>query len=314
MNLFWKRKLGLLKPTGRYEKLEIDFLTSSEKLKTLQFSAALSEYKKLLLLDSNFVSKQARKQQMRRLAELKKHPDVAFYLKNTTKKNKPTRPAHLSFSDDFYRKESEKSPWYPGFYFKNEQLARHYSFYNEKQANNEGFNTTAGNSILQIQTRREATKALAWHPTQGFSEKHFAYTSDVIQSAQSFSQERGIFKAKLRCSGKIHHAFWLANEKKDPHINIFHFDGSEIRMGYVNNGVGEEIKIRGIDPSQYYIYTLEWTAHELNWYINNVLVFNVSSNIPGLPLFMTFNSFIPEDEEGEEGLLEVDWVRVYQWM
>jgi hypothetical protein len=224
MNLFWKRQLGLLKPTARYEKLEIDFLTSSEKLKTLQFSAALSAYKKLLS-ESNLVSKQAKKQYSRRLAALKKHPDVAFYLKNVTNKNKPNRPAYLTFSDDFYRKESEKSPWNSGFFFKSEQLAQHYSFYNEKQANNAGSNTTIGNSVLQIQTRREATKALAWHPTQGFSEKHFAYTSDVIQSTQSFKQERGIFKAKLRCSGKIHHAFWLASEKKDPHINVFHFDG-----------------------------------------------------------------------------------------
>lgn len=313
MNLFWKRQLGLLKPTARYEKLEIDFLTSSEKLKTLQFSAALSAYKKLLS-ESNLVSKQAKKKHSRQLAALKKHPDVAFYLKNVTNKNKPNRPAYLTFSDDFYRKESEKSPWNSGFFFKSEQLAQHYSFYNEKQANNAGSNTTIGNSVLQIQTRREATKALAWHPTQGFSEKHFAYTSDVIQSTQSFKQERGIFKAKLRCSGKIHHAFWLASEKKDPHINVFHFDGSGIRMGYVNNGKGEEISIKGIDPSQYYIYTLEWTAHELNWYINNVLVFSVSKNIPTLPLSMTFNSFIPEDEVGDEGLLEVDWVRVYQWM
>jgi beta-glucanase (GH16 family) len=313
MNLFWKRQLGLLKPTARYEKLEIDFLTSSEKLKTLQFSAALSAYKKLLS-EYNLVSKQAKKKHSRQLAALKKHPDVAFYLKNVTNKNKPNRPAYLTFSDDFYRKESEKSPWNSGFFFKSEQLAQHYSFYNEKQANNAGSNTTIGNSVLQIQTRREATKALAWHPTQGFSEKHFAYTSDVIQSTQSFKQERGIFKAKLRCSGKIHHAFWLASEKKDPHINVFHFDGSGIRMGYVNNGEGEEISIKGIDPSQYYIYTLEWTAHELNWYINNVLVFSVSKNIPTLPLSMTFNSFIPEDEVGDEGLLEVDWVRVYQWM
>lgn len=313
MNLFWKRQLGLLKPTARYEKLEIDFLTSSEKLKTLQFSAALSAYKKLLS-EYNLVSKQAKKKHSRQLAALKKHPDVAFYLKNVTNKNKPNRPAYLTFSDDFYRKESEKSPWNSGFFFKSEQLAQHYSFYNEKQANNAGSNTTIGNSVLQIQTRREATKALAWHPTQGFSEKHFAYTSDVIQSTQSFKQERGIFKAKLRCSGKIHHAFWLASEKKDPHINVFHFDGSGIRMGYVNNGKGEEISIKGIDPSQYYIYTLEWTAHELNWYINNVLVFSVSKNIPTLPLSMTFNSFIPEDEVGDEGLLEVDWVRVYQWM
>ncbi|MDD2284126.1 MAG: glycoside hydrolase family 16 protein [Paludibacter sp.] len=313
MNLFWKKFFGRLMPTDKYEKQEVDFLTISEKLKSLKYSQALAEYKQLYL-SSKFVSVETRKQQQNRLAELKKHPDVAFFLKNGAKRNTPIRDATLTFSDDFYWKKPEDSRWNHGFYFSNEKLIRNYSFHNEKQANNAGNNTLVNAGVLQIQTRREAIKSLAWHPVRGFAEKQFAYTSDVLQSAKNFRQEGGIFKAKIRCSGNIHHAFWLATEKKEPHINIFHYNGSEIQMGFMNRQQGDGIIIKGINPAAYYIYSMEWTKDELTWYINNLAVFRTKNNIPKEQMFLVFNSFIPEKMTGEEGLLEVDWVRVYQWL
>lgn len=313
MNLFWKRILGRLTPTAKYEKQEVDFLTISEKIKSLRYSQALDEYKKILL-SSKFASADSRKQQKNRLQELKKHPDVAFFLKTQSKKHGPVRDAYLTFSDDFYQKKTDESRWNFGFYFKNEKLIRNYSFHNEKQANNAGNNTTVNAGVLQIQTRREAMKSLAWHPVNGFAEKQFAYTSDVLQSAKNFRQEGGIFKAKIRCSGNIHHAFWLGTEKKEPHINIFHYNGSEIQMGFMNRQQGDGVIIKGINPATYYVYSLEWTKDELIWNINNLVVFRARNNIPKEQMYLAFNSFIPENIIGEEGLLEVDWVRVYQWI
>jgi beta-glucanase (GH16 family) len=312
MNLYWKKFFGRLTPTANYEKQEVDFLTSSEKNKSLKYSQALSEYKKLHL-SSKFATAETRKQQQSRLAALKKHPDVAFYLNNNSKRNSPNRDAFLTFSDDFYGKDPEKSGWNPGFYHHNEKLIREYSFHNEKQANNGGQNTSFNDGVMKIQTRREALKTLAWHPTNGFSEKQFAYTSDVMQTAKSFRQHGGIFKAKIKCSGAIHHAFWLGSDKQQPHINIFHYNGKEIQAGFVHHNYGDGITIKGIDPSKYYIYTLEWTKDELIWYINNLVVLRVNHDIPHESMFLVFNSFIPENMSGEEGLLEIDWVRVYQY-
>ena len=280
MNLFWKKIFGRLMPTEKHEKQEVDFLTISEKLKSLRYSPLLAEFKR-------------------------QHLSAKKNLKHD---------AYLTFSDDFYWKKPEDSHWNFGFYFSNAKLIRNYSFHNEKQANNAGNNTSVNAGVLQIQTRREALKSLAWHPAKGFDEKQFAYTSDVLQSAKNFRQEGGIFKAKIRCSGKIHHAFWLGTEKKNPHINIFHFNGDEIQMGYINQQEGNEITIKGINPADYYIYSLEWTKEELIWYINNLPVFRAKNNIPREQMFLVFNSFIPENMTGEEGLLEVDWVRVYQWL
>jgi beta-glucanase (GH16 family) len=312
MNLFWKKIFGRLMPTANYEKQEVDFLTASEKNKTLRYSSALAEYKKLFLA-FKFKSAQERKQIKGRLTELKKHPDVAFFLRNQTQKHGIFRDAFLTFSDDFYRKNTEHSSWGPGFYFQNEKLIRNYSFHNEKQANNSGQNTTLNGGTLKIHTRREVAKSLAWRPVSGFSEKQFAYTSDIIQTAKSFRQQGGIFKAKIRCSGNIHHAFWLGTETKQPHINIFHCNGKEIQMGVVHQNSGDGITIKGIDTSKFYIYTLEWTNDALVWYINNLAVLRVRHNIPQESMFLVFNSFIPENMGGEEGLLEVDWVRVYQY-
>lgn len=313
MNLFWKKFFGRLTPTAKYEKQEVDFLTISEKIKSLQYSRSIQEYKDLIL-SVKFASGATKRQQKKRLAELKKQADVVFFRQHQFKKNSPVREAYLTFSDDFYPKKEQNSLWSPGFYFSNENLIRNYSFHNEKQANNAGNNTSTDNGVLQIRTRREAVKSLAWHPVKGFVEKQFAYTSDVIQSAPHFKQKGGIFKAKIRCSGNIHHACWLGTEKKEPHIDIFHFNGSEIRMGYANKGQKDGVVIKGIDPQNYYIYSLEWTKEELTWYLNNLPVFSTKNNIPDEEMFLAFNSFIPEKMTGEDSLLEVDWVRVYQWI
>jgi len=313
MNLFWRKAFGILIPTSKYEKYEVDFLIASEKLKSLQYSSVLSEYKKLLLSNS-FASKDTKKHNKLRIKELEKHPDIVFYKKNVAKNNKPNRDAFLTFSDDFYWKNPEDNLWNFGFFFSNENLLQNYSFYNEKQANNSGNNTSTKLGVLKIQTRREATKATAWHPSRGFAEKQYAYTSDVIQTAKNFRQEKGIFKAKIRCNGKINHAFWLGTEKREPHINIFHFNGDEIKVGYVNNQKGEATSVKGIKQSEYYIYTLEWTNDELIWYINNIVVFRTRNLVPKEKMFLVFNSFIPEKSNGDEGLFEVDWVRVYQWI
>lgn len=216
-----------------------------------------------------------------------------------------------TFHDDFDRHQLENWCWNSGFYFRNEKLLRHYSFTNEKQANNSGKNTTLSNSNLQIYTRQETAKTQAWHPQKGFAPKQFLFTSDIIQSAAGFRQQGGVFKAKLRCSGPIHHAFWLGTEQEEPHINIFHYNGSEIEVGYVSHGTTYSRTIKGIQPDQYYIYTLEWTPKELIWSINNLVVFRANQSIPRIPLHLVFNSFIPNHLPGNTGLLEVDWVRVY---
>jgi hypothetical protein len=224
-----------------------------------------------------------------------------------------SKKIRLAFRDEFDTTIFDSSSWKPGFYFPNEKLVRHYSFYNEQQWNNEGKNTFFRDHKLQIYTRRENAKGLAWHPTHGFMERDFPFTADVVQTAESFKQQGGIFKAKIRCTGHINHAFWLGSSNKQLHINIFHFNGSEIQMGFKNKEVSDSVTVKGIKPTDYYIYGFEWNKDELIWSVNNVVVLRKRNILPYESLFLIFNSFIPERTDGDEGVFEVDWVRVYQF-
>ena len=86
-----------------------------------------------------------------------------------------------------------------------------------------------------------------------------------------------------------------------------------IKVGNANRNVVDGIKIKGINTSQFFIYSLKWTAKELVWYINDFEVYRTASNIPNTDMYMVFNSFITQKQKGSAGHLEVDWVRAYQY-
>ena len=248
-----------------------------------------------------------------RYYQLYKNDDIRFYQNTDPKKFDEIKNYQITFEDNFDWNTLERANWDSGFHYKNAQLKSNHSFFNEKQANNNGRNVEVINGVLNIKTRKETVKAPAWKGvgTEGFVEKEFEYTSDIIQTAKHFQQAEGIFRAKIRCKGPIHHAFWLGADTKLPHINIFHFNGKNITVGNANNQLFDQTKITGINPSSFYIYTLVWKQKELIWLINDVEVFRTSANLPNQQLYIAFNSFISEKQHGAQGSLEVDWVKVY---
>ena len=247
-----------------------------------------------------------------RFYELDKNPDIAFFNKEKPERFTKYRSLEVTFHDEFDWNTLDKSRWNFGFHYKSAKLIGNHSFANEKQANNSGKNVSVENGILKITTKIEKTKAIAWDTTKGFIEKEFDYTSDVLQTASDFKQKGGVFRAKLRCSGNLNHAFWLGTDNKLPHVNIFHFDGKQIRIGNANKNLVDGINITGLNPLQYYIYTFKWSEKELVWMINDLEVYRTVSNIPSEEMYMAFNSFIPQKSKGSDGVFEVDWVRVYR--
>ena len=248
-----------------------------------------------------------------RYYELAKNHDIIFYNKQNPSRFEPLKAKIETLNEPFDWNTLDKSRWSFGFCYKSSKLIKCHSFANEKQANNNGQNVTVDDGILKITTEHEKIKAAAWHPIKGFIEKEFEYSSDIVQSSSNFRQKNGIFSAKLKCTGKIHHAFWLGTENKLPHINIFHFNGKRIRVGNVNKNVVDGISIRGINPAKYHIYSLKWTDNELIWSINDFEVYRTTSNIPKEAMYLAFNSFITEKQIGDTGVLEIDWVKVYKY-
>jgi hypothetical protein len=246
-----------------------------------------------------------------RFYTLAKSADIEFFNNEKPDRFKPYRDLKLTFDSEFERNTLNESQWQFGFHYPSIQLIGNHSFTNEKQANNDGKNTLVEDGLLKIRTKKEQVKASAWDVKKGFLEKEFTYTSDVLQSADAFRQQEGIFRAKIRCSGALHHAFWLGADKKLPHINIFHFNGKNITVGNAGKDLFDGITINGIKPSTSYIYTLIWNKKELIWKINNLEVYRTCRNVPTEALYLALNSFISAKQRGTVGALEADWIRVY---
>jgi hypothetical protein len=279
----------------------------------LQLKVAIPEFKK----KNEFWANENRWQstpeffQQERFYELAKNPDIIFYENEKPERFVKYRTLKLSFHDEFEWNTLDKSHWDFGFHYKSPQLMEDHSFVNEKQANNSGKNISVVDGILRISTKREKVVSRAWHIKKGFVDQEFQFTSDVLQTADTFRQKHGVFRAKLRCNGKVQHAFWLGADGKLPNIKIFHFDGKKITLGNADKNIFDGVKIAGLNPRKFFIYSLLWTEKELVWMINNLEVYRTASNIPAEEMYLAFNSFISDKQHGSTGNLEVDWVRVY---
>ncbi|MCR5049897.1 MAG: hypothetical protein K6A36_02300 [Paludibacteraceae bacterium] len=239
-------------------------------------------------------------------------PDIVYYLKQDSSEIEKLEDWKKVFVDEFDWQRLSDSSWKAGFAYNNPKLLSQHSFVNEQQANNGGKNVGAMDGKLRLFTKNEKITAPAWDPKKGFINKDFDYTSDIIQTADKFRCEGGLFMAKIRIEGDIHHAFWLGSGKKLPMLSIFHYNGKRVTMGNYGENVFDGTTLRGINPRNYYIYSLRWTDRELVWYVNNVEVYRTSRNIPKEKLFLAFSSFIDEQQRAMEGQLNVAWVRVYQ--
>ncbi|MDR1653214.1 MAG: hypothetical protein LBS01_06130 [Prevotellaceae bacterium] len=249
--------------------------------------------------------------QEQRFYALAKDPDITFFNNEKPERFAELRKRKSTFSQEF-DPATFASIWKFGFHYPATQLIANHSFTNEKQANNGGKNTVIEDGILKILTRKEKVETAAWDTAKGFVEKEFGFTADVINSADSFRQEQGIFQAKIRCSGNVQHAFWLGADGKLPHVNIFHYNGKRLTVGSAAKNSFDRTEIKGINPSTPHIYTLVWQKGELSWYINNIQVYSTRRNIPEGKLYLSFNSFISNKQHGSGGSLDIYWVKAYK--
>lgn len=242
------------------------------------------------------------------------------YLKltrKTTTKDKKTNlfetPQHIQsiWEETFEGKQIDATKWKDEFYKKNQKPIGNYSFADEHQANNGTNNITLQDNQCTIHTKYQPIKALAWDVQKGFNEKNFDYTAAILQNGHIFQQKYGIFSIKIKCEGMVHHSIWLKGENKLPHINIFHTDGKKITVGNATQHRYISQKIKGIDKSKYYIYTLEWTPNTLTWYVNNVEIFKTQQYVPNQKLYIGINSFLPKANPPAEGKLTIDWIKVF---
>jgi hypothetical protein len=252
----------------------------------------------------------------RRFNDLARNEDIKFYESIDSTKFARLRQYHQTFFDSFDWNSLNASRWESGFNYPGDKFVGNHSFTNEKQANNNGDNTSVVAGELSIVTRRERKLALAWDKTRGFVNHQFEFTSDVLHGTKGVWQKGGYFRAKIRFEGKdLTQAFWLTGERILPHINIAVCDGKSIEVGTHWATKFEQkytsTKVTGLKLSDYYIYSLEWTEKELIWRINNIEVLRTTEGVPTEPLFPMLSAFISQNQKGGEGRMQVDWIEAW---
>ena len=243
-----------------------------------------------------------------RYLELAASDDIKFFF--TKYENAIDWPELFSpvFADEM---ENGKN-WKPGFGYANPAAKDGHSRTTERQAYNDGRNTFFVDGRMSLETREESKKAVAWDEKKGFLEQVFDYTSDVMNTKETFAQESGMFMAKVRTQGAGHHFFGLSTGKqKAPMIALCYFNGKAHQLGLVNGAKTELVNL-AMAGAKYFIYTFRWTKNEITWYVNNVEVLRLPNRLPKEAMFLLAQSWLPLKEKGGEGKLRVQWVRTYK--
>ncbi|MBQ2068217.1 MAG: family 16 glycosylhydrolase [Paludibacteraceae bacterium] len=244
-----------------------------------------------------------------RFKELEKSDDIKFYFTQRQEKIDWAELFRPAFDDDM----SSSKNWKPGFGYANPAMRDGHSRTSERQAYNGGKNTFFAEGRMDIETRAESKKAIAWDEKKGFTEHVFEYTSDVMNTKEAFGQEGGLFMAKVRTQGIGHHFFGLTTgNQKNPMVALYHYNGKRHQMGYVDGDKTQMVSLSGVLRSMYHVYSLRWTKHELIWYVNNLEILRLPNRLPKEKMFLLAQSWLPKAEKGGEGKLKVQWARIYR--
>ena len=235
--------------------------------------------------------------------------DIKFYYAQREEKIDWAELFRPSFDDDM----SSSKNWQAGFGYANPAMRDGHSRTSELQAYNGGKNTFFVEGRMDLETREESKKAVAWDEKRGFVEHVFQYTSDVMNTKAAFAQESGMFMAKVRCQGAGHHFFGLTTGKQNsPMVALYHYNGKVHQMGLVNGDKTRMVDLTGMLRSMYYVYTFRWTKNELIWYVNNMELLRLPNRLPKEAMFFLAQSWLPGNEKGGAGKLKIQWARVYK--
>ena len=244
-----------------------------------------------------------------RYQELANSDNIKFYYAQREEKIDWAELFRPSFDDDM----SSSKNWKAGYGYANPAMKDGHSRTSELQAYNGGKNTFFVEGRMDLETREESKKAVAWDAKKGFIEHVFNYTSDVMNTKEAFAQESGMFMAKVRSQGAGHHFFGLTTGKlKSPMVALYHYNGNVHQMGLVNGDKTQMVDLTGMLRSMYHVYTFRWTKNELIWYVNNMELLRLPNRLPKEAMFFLAQSWLPATEKGGTGKLKIQWARVYK--
>jgi hypothetical protein len=240
-----------------------------------------------------------------------------FFSLSNTKKFDILKDWKITFEDAFEDKKLSKN-WLTKYYYGETVVNDSYSITNDLHYVSDGNNVSINNGCAVIATKKESAEGKSWHPTFGFYNKKYNYTSGLINSAVSFRQMYGKFEAKVRIKTPTVavHTVWLAGEKALPQVNLCKIEKNHLQVGLFWGKLNKkEIKKKTATflsskiASDYFIIGFEWTPEKLIWKINGLEALSISNTLLNAPMYIAFSSGLYKVTEALPELFEIDWVR-----
>lgn len=274
----------LFKKAAWKEKEDVaQYLALKEQISTPEFKQtnAFWKNKKRWLTTPEFL-------QEKRYNALAKHADIVFFGQHTEQEVAELESYKMVWADEMDGVKMQEV-WQTGFLYPSKNLKANHSHVSEKQAYTEGKNTKVAGSVLSIKTKKQKTTAPAWHPTKGMLMHPFKFTSDIWHTAEAVAPEAGVLQAKVSCAGKAKHMLCLTTATAKKALPIL-----------------SEKTMKG-----YAIYTVVWNKKEVINYVNNVEVAREKNTLAGEKLHLLVRSYLPDNKKAGNGLLNIDWIRIY---
>jgi beta-glucanase (GH16 family) len=184
------------------------------------------------------------------------------------------------------------------------------------------FRIANGNLEIVAEPLKENMRQFTWERS---------YSSGLLTSKGSFSQEYGVFeiRAKIPRGKGLWPAFWLLplNNAWPPEIDILEILGDNPQKLYVswhsNVGGTHSSETKTIDvpdtSMEFHTYSVDWTKDTINWFFDDILV--ASKPTPEdfhRPMYLLLNLAVggnwpgaPDATTQFPAKYSIDWVRVY---
>ncbi|MCF8379806.1 MAG: family 16 glycosylhydrolase [Bacteroidales bacterium] len=255
--------------------------------------------------------------------KLKKSDKVIWYQK--LKKKYPFTEIEkwdLAFEENFESGKFDSKIWLTRYLNGDKIMNKPYVQHDDIHAFTDGKNISVSSGKLQITTKKEEAKALSWSPVFGFAEREYAYTSDMISTAKSFSQKEGKFIAKVKLGNSgVTQAFSLMTDMNLPHVDVFKYENNKLFAGNFwkndgKNGISKSVGKTGGGryTNDFHIFSLEWSEGKMVWKINGLEFKVQTEGLPQSEMHLCFNASLKETAKNKNfpSTMEIDWVRVYK--
>jgi Beta-glucanase/Beta-glucan synthetase len=254
-----------------------------------------------------------------RFAELKKLPQLINYQKyNKLDAFSFFKKWDLVFEDNFKAGSLDHKKWSTQSHWAQQALGRNFSQMGDLHAFTEGKNVSIEFNTLKIQVRKETTRGMLWQIPFGFVEQSFDYSSGIVSTAGIEWWKHGILEVKVKYtpSSNFVDAIYLLGEEASPQINLVEI-GAKNRVGLLSKssaGINAQCEdINGLKSGEYYIFSLEWSSHNLTWKVNGRELYTINQDVPNTKMHLNIASIVVGDAADHlPHSFEVDWVRFYQ--